>query len=152
MHEALNKGVGPEPVDISRWGPAAWDFMYAVAFSYPDAPDDAHQRAAAAYFGSLPVLLPCARCRGHLGQYMHSFPIEAHVGSRAALASWLLNLNNTVNARIGKPALTMPAVWDRLVNNAGTERRRCIAAGACVLVAALGLAALLWVWCRARGG
>ena len=138
----------PEPVDISKWGPAAWDFMYAVAFSYPNNPTPQEQQAAVSFFGSLGDLLPCERCRKHFSQYLQEYPIVSHVSSQAVLSSWLLNLNNKVNDRIGKPSLSLHDVWDRLVNNTKQERTRCMAAGLCVLIAVVGLAAAFWLCYR----
>lgn len=131
-------------VDIKVWGPSCWNFLYAVAFSYPDAPTADEQRAVADFFNSLNRVLPCTRCRDHFTRYLKDHPIEANHGSRAAVASWLLSLNNDVNRRIGKPQQTMVEVWDRLVEDGPTKRRHCISAAIVLVLLGAALAFVLY--------
>lgn len=137
-------------VDIKVWGPSCWNFLYAVAFSYPEAPTEADRRAVADFFNSLNRVLPCTRCRDHFTRYLAQHPIEANNASRARVASWLLSLNNDVNARIGKPPQTMAEVWDRLVDNGPTKRRHCMSAAVVLVVLGVALAYVLYRRCAAQ--
>ena len=58
------------------------------------------------FIHGLPDLLPCAKCRVHFRQEIAADPVEPHVGSRAAIEKWLVDLHNRVNARLEKPQLT----------------------------------------------
>lgn len=127
-------------VDIRKWGEAGWTLMYAVAFAYPTHPTPADQAGAIHFFEGLAAVLPCQDCRHHYTAYMQEFPIQVNVGSRNKLCAWLLNLHNAVNARIGKPIVTLEQVWADLVEDAPRTRRRCVAAGVCIVLALIGLA------------
>ena len=133
---------GKRVVDIRRWGPAMWDVLYAIAFAYPAAPSQTEKEAATAYFSSLQHILPCNHCRDHFAAFVAHNPIA--VDSSEDLSNWVLRLNNDVNARTGKPQLSMDEVWDRLVENGHVQRRQCMA----TLVLAIGVGAvfayLLW--------
>lgn len=120
-------------VDIKKWGPAAWNFLYAVAFHYPDNPTQEQKQGAVSLFTGLTTTLPCAECREHYSLYMRQFPIQNNVNNRNQLSTWLLNLNNNVNARTGKEPTSLQGVWDRLVEDRDVKWSRFKAALVCFI-------------------
>ena len=86
---------------VSEWGPAAWKFLHAITFSYPDNPNLSDQRDAENLFSSLKSLLPCEACRNHYVSEISVNPPDTR--SRATLSAWLVDLHNRVNLRLGKP-------------------------------------------------
>jgi hypothetical protein len=86
---------------VAEWGPAAWKFLHAVTFSYPDEPSLQDQQAAEQLFTSLRVLLPCDACREHYDAEIRQH--HPNTASRTLLSSWLVDLHNRVNSRLGKP-------------------------------------------------
>lgn len=86
---------------VSEWGPAAWKFLHAISFSYPEAPSINEQRDAENLFASLRTLLPCEACRNHYESEISVNPPDTR--SRATLSAWLVDLHNRVNVRLGKP-------------------------------------------------
>lgn len=91
---------------MAWWGPPTWTAMHAIAHNFPDAPTEAESRAAAEFFNSLKLLLPCRKwCRPHYCAELAKDPVELHVHSKAALTRWLWSLHNRVNERLGKPQL-----------------------------------------------
>lgn len=90
---------------VAEWGPAAWKFLHAVTFAYPDVPTLAEQLAAEQLFTTcLRTLLPCQRCREHFDSELRAHPPDTR--SRATLSAWLVDLHNRVNLRLGKPTVT----------------------------------------------
>jgi len=92
---------------VQEWGPAAWKFLHAMTFSFPDAPTIQQQTDAERLFASLRTLLPCEACRVHYDQEISVHPPD--VRSRSTLSAWLVDLHNRVNARLGKPIFTFAA-------------------------------------------
>src|SRR3990167_10277906 len=90
----------------SSWGPVAWKLLHSVAAGYPDRATPQEQASLTQFIHGLPDLLPCAMCRVHFRQEIAADPVEPHVGSRAAIERWLVDLHNRVNARLEKPQLT----------------------------------------------
>lgn len=86
---------------VQEWGPAAWKFLHAITFAYPEAPSLAEQSAASSLFEALRPLLPCAACRAHYDAEVAAHPPDTR--SRTTLSAWLVDLHNRVNARLGKP-------------------------------------------------
>ena len=86
---------------VSEWGPAAWKFLHAITFSYPENPSLSEQRDAENLFASLRSLLPCEACRSHYESEISIHPPDTR--SRATLSAWLVDLHNRVNLRLGKP-------------------------------------------------
>lgn len=89
---------------VAEWGPAAWKFLHAVTFAYPETPTLAEQVAVEQMFGSLRFLLPCAQCRTHYETEIRAHPPDTR--SRATLSAWLVDLHNRVNLRLGKGTVT----------------------------------------------
>jgi len=131
-------------VDISKWGPAGWDFMYAVAFAFPENPSKSDKQQITAFFNSVKCVLPCKSCQKHFKKYVEENPIELNNDSKSRVASWLLKLNNDVNARINKPPITMIEVWDRLVYDGPSSRRKCVSIVAIILLVLIITILIIW--------
>jgi len=86
---------------VNEWGPAAWKFLHSITFSYPDVPTLDEQRAAESLFNSISILLPCSTCRTHYVNEINSNPPDTR--SKSTLTSWLVDIHNRVNLRLGKP-------------------------------------------------
>ena len=70
-----------------------------------------------------------------------------NLSSRAALEAWLLGVHNSVNARLGKPALTAEDVKQKYTQRSISETH--LTALALIVVAAI----VLGLWCvYKRGG
>lgn len=92
---------------IDQWGPALWRFLHASSFAYPELPDEPRQRQMLAFLRGVGDVLPCKTCRDHYREYVDGKLTPADVSSRAALVSWLVELHNSVNRRVGKREWTV---------------------------------------------
>lgn len=135
-------------VDIHKWGPAAWTFLYAAVFKFPDDPNPEQREGAIQFFRGLQTMLPCQECQQHYGEYQQEYPIEHNVHGRNQLSAWLLGLNNRVNARTGKPMVTLRDVWRDLVEDGAMRHSRFCAALVCVILCGLALLAALVCYLR----
>jgi hypothetical protein len=94
----------------SIWGPAAWKFLHAATFAYPDDPTEKHKEDALKLFQSLASMLPCGDCCVNYSNEFSIASISKHLHSKDALSRWLVDLHNRVNIRLGKPTLTYDEV------------------------------------------
>lgn len=94
----------------SIWGPAAWKFLHAATFAYPDVPTERHKEDALKLFQSLGSMLPCGDCCVNYSNEFSIASISKHLHSKEALSRWLVDLHNRVNARLGKPTVTYDEV------------------------------------------
>lgn len=72
-----------------------------MTFAYPETPSQENQEAALSLFMSLRHMIPCGDCCGHYCSEIRKSPPQ--VQSRDSLSRWLVDLHNSVNARLGKP-------------------------------------------------
>jgi len=111
---------------VSEWGPAAWKFLHAITFSYPDNPNLSEQRDAENLFSSLKSLLPCEACRNHYVSEISVNPPDTR--SRATLSAWLVDLHNRVNLRLGKPIFSYASAESMYSSQCSSDCERSNAA------------------------
>lgn len=97
-------------LNISEWGPALWQSLHAISFTYPESPTPSDQSAYYNFFTALQYVIPCVKCRGHYATMLTESPIRLE--SQEALARWLVDRHNEVNVRTGKPTLRYEDVRD----------------------------------------
>merc|ERR1712187_292220 len=91
------------------WGPEAWNYMHCALHKLPDKVPDNDQLCLVEMFDTLPTVVPCADCADEIQKHMDKNPIDAHVTTQKGVESWLFNMHNAVNQKLGYP--TMPAFW-----------------------------------------
>lgn len=84
-------------IDIRSWGPATWDFLHAVSFTYPKVPTEREITVAKEFFGHIENVLPCGKCRAHFGTFLKENPLT--LKSTRALSEWVAKVHNDVNRR-----------------------------------------------------
>ena len=103
-------------VSTEVWGPKAWGFLHAIAFSYPADPTPNEKESVYNLICSLEQLLPCKRCRKHYAEYMKgtsqgiSSSTSDHLSSGNKLSRWLVELHNHINVRLNKPIVEFDKV------------------------------------------
>jgi len=80
--------------------------MHIVTLGYADSPSKEEQNAAAQFFNSLAIVIPCPICRAHYSHFLQESPVEAAAKSRTELVHWLFSLHNKVNVQLGKRQIT----------------------------------------------
>jgi hypothetical protein len=139
----------PRGVPPSRWGSSAWTFIHYVALGYPRKPTPRDIDDYAAFFTSLPYILPCKACRDHMQDHLVDMPIgDALAAGRDAIFEWTVQLHNAVNVSLGLPAQHFQAMvrhYTRRHISARPKRVRVYDAvfGACIGAACVVILALL---------
>ena len=96
--------------DNLEWGPVFWRLLHGLAERAGTVgmerlrPDEV--RAWKNVLTTLDKALPCEHCRGHLKSYIASHPVvipEDYPQVREYIRSWLFELHDDVNRRLGKP-------------------------------------------------
>jgi hypothetical protein len=108
-------------LSITTWGHAAWIFLHAVAHASPKKPTAEQRENMRAYLHALATVLPCAKCQRHMRQYLREHLTEDSLKSRASLVEFVHCFHNSVNAKLGKPQLTLQEHYDHVF---GSARRR----------------------------
>jgi len=101
----------PCPPDVEELGHSTWTFLHSAAAYYPDAPTSVQRHSMRALLDALPHVYPCSVCAEDLRRvYATSLANEAQreraVQNGPSLRTWLCELHNSVNERLGKP------IWD----------------------------------------
>lgn len=86
-------------MDTRYWGPSGWRLLHLIAH--------AGRGPLAAFFETLPYVLPCKYCRYNLVEHMESDPIP---NSKGEFPRWLHRIHNKANAKIRAQGLRGVAV------------------------------------------
>ena len=105
-----DKWIGESNVplpDPRYWGSKFWFTMHTVAYFYPHEPTRDEMLHAKNFYESLKVLLPCPGCAQHYSELLEKIPLHGAVTSRMNLITWVNNVHNEVNRRLGKPIVSL---------------------------------------------
>jgi hypothetical protein len=97
-------------MDPKIWGPFLWYILHIMSFNYPVNPSYADKRIYHDFYVNLKELIPCANCRKHYQQHLHTNPITPALDTRADLVKWVIQMHNMVNISLGKPTMTVEEV------------------------------------------
>jgi hypothetical protein len=95
---------GDLSIDPSVWGPHVWATLHTLALK---ADADLEITAFNNFLNSLLFLLPCSSCKHDFSKYVsaHGYP------ELATAFDWTVKLHNHVNAKLGKPSLTVDEAY-----------------------------------------
>ena len=86
-------------MEKSFWGPSTWCMIHTTAAGYR--PEHLHSFKQFMY--SLPFLLPCEYCRGHLNENLKTLPLtDQSLASPRQLFMWTYFLHDLVNKQLKK--------------------------------------------------
>lgn len=103
-------------MNIASWGPSAWRYLHAMAFSYPAEPDDQTLNSTYAFLHYFAKTIPCRKCRQHFtemlsnGEYAVESPESPFLSCRYNFAKWTVDVHNVVNKRTNKRIWTFDEV------------------------------------------
>jgi len=83
----------PYNADTAVWGANMWTVLHTLAASTSSSWPELLQL--------LTTTIPCEICRNHYTAYLAANPLSDH--NQVTVITWLFNLHNDVNLRIGKP-------------------------------------------------
>lgn len=91
-------GIRPEV-----WGPLLWGAIHTTCLT---------GTATSEFMNALADALPCPSCSTHFKELLIEFPFPES-NDPTILFQWSVNVHNRVNARIGKPIVTMEQALQR---------------------------------------
>ena len=94
-------------MDPASWGPQLWSSLHYIALGYPENPSALDKRNYKAFYESLDTVLPCDKCAQHYKATTSAMPIDPYLDSASHLFEWTVAVHNVVNARLGKPQITV---------------------------------------------
>lgn len=98
----------------SVWGPHAWIFLYSIALSYPECPNNIEKKNIKKFMANVGNVLPCHNCRDNFKRHTikHTLTNKC-ITSRKNLVLWLLKINNEVNNETGKKQVSYDEVMKK---------------------------------------
>jgi hypothetical protein len=95
--------------DPKQWGPHLWFYLHTAAMNYPLKPSSEQQKGMKEWLCSLKWTIPCKDCSNHYGSYIESHKSELNsvCSNRDSLFEFLVKIHNKVNARSGKPIISV---------------------------------------------
>ena len=91
-------GIRPEV-----WGPVLWGAIHLTCLTGTATPE---------FINSFADALPCPACSAHFKELLMELPFPDS-NDPMILFQWSVNVHNSVNARIGKPIITMEQALQR---------------------------------------
>lgn len=108
-------------MDIKIWGPSLWELLHAVAFGYNLTPiTSTKKKQYILFYSSIGPLIPCDKCKIHYNSYLNSNSIANAVNSYTGIITWVNNLHNGINAKIGRKQQLLAVSKKRYVNQNGS--------------------------------
>lgn len=98
-----------------QWGPPTWKSMHEISIGYSNYPTDQEKYDMQLYFEMVSRILPCKECRCHFRDILQKYP--PNVNNSCTLQTWLFNVHNEVNKRLGKSVFSI----DQYQNLYGTS-------------------------------
>lgn len=93
--------------DPEIFGPPFWFTLHNAAVGYYDNPTSISQTMMMNVLTSLPIIIPCKKCKEHAYTYLQGQDINHAVKSRRNLFNFLVGFHNYCNERGGKPIMTL---------------------------------------------
>jgi len=93
-------------MNTKKWGPPGWDFLFVMAFNYPEKIEKGNKshtilkKKFKELFEILKWTLPCKYCRKSYIKFLKELPIEKHLGSMESLTKWFHRIQNKVNGKL----------------------------------------------------
>lgn len=108
----------------SIWGPAAWQYLHCVSFTYPNNPSEDEKRHFRELFESLQYTLPCSYCRKSYSNFIITEPtiLVNALDNRKTLTRWLYDIHNRVNQKLG---VDYGITYDEVVKKYESYRATC---------------------------
>lgn len=99
----------------NSWGPQGWHFLHAIAFTFPESPNEDQRVQYQNYFHSLAHVLPCELCRENFKKKLIHTPPPMDNGTN--MFKWTVDLHNEVNKANGKPELSYDQAFEEFKKN-----------------------------------
>lgn len=98
--------------DPDIFGPPFWFTLHNAAVAYYDYPNAAARAMMKQFIYSIPVIIPCVKCKEHAYAYIKSQNVDCAVENRRNLFEFFVTFHNYVNAKGGRQPMSMQTAED----------------------------------------
>jgi len=103
--------AGVCPPDTVELGRGSWGLLHSVAAYFPDKPTEEQQQDGKTLLGIVSRLYPCEICAEDLREELAAYPPVT--SSATEFSSYLCQLHNRINTKLGKPQFDCTKVMER---------------------------------------
>ncbi|KMV66003.1 mitochondrial sulfhydryl oxidase [Encephalitozoon cuniculi EcunIII-L] len=96
-----------------RLGRSTWTLLHTMGARYPAFPTYQQKKDTLSFIHLLSSVFPCGECTKHFQKLLSDYP--PRVGSNEEFKTWLCEVHNVVNRRLGKTVVdcrTVDEIWD----------------------------------------
>lgn len=93
--------------DPDIFGPPFWFTLHNAAVAYYDKPNEVAKTMMKNFIASIPVIIPCVKCKEHAHAYIRQQNLDHAVQNRKFLFDFFLQFHNYVSAKGGRPAMSL---------------------------------------------
>lgn len=110
--EAINNILSKFSSDLtspSVFGPPAWFTYHNGSAHLPESLSKSEQIQMYNFVQGIPLMTPCGVCQPHASKYIrdHDAELREAIKTRDGMFEWFVDFHNFVNARNGKPQLSL---------------------------------------------
>ena len=99
------------------WGPHYWFFLYTVAVSYPNKPNETVKKKYYDLIQNFPLFIPVTDIGNTFSKFLDSYPVTPYLDSRESMLKWVHFIHNKINIYLGKDEITYYNAMDLYYNN-----------------------------------
>ena len=99
------------------WGPHYWFFLYTVAVSYPNKPNETVKKKYYDLIQNFPLFIPVTDIGNTFSKFLDSYPVTPYLDSRESMLKWVHFIHNKINIYLGKDEITYYKAMDLYYNN-----------------------------------
>ena len=116
MKAPLNMDVTKSMVggsfDPDIFGPPFWFTLHNASVAYYDYPNEVAKQMMKQFIYSIPVIIPCVKCKEHAHAYIQKQNIDDAVANRKNLFEFFLTFHNYVNNKGGRLPMSLKEAQD----------------------------------------
>lgn len=98
--------------DPDIFGPSFWFTLHNAAVAYYDYPNDLAKAMMRQFIYSIPVIIPCIKCKEHAYAYIRTQDVNCAVENRKNLFRFFVTFHNYVNAKGGRQPMSIAEAED----------------------------------------
>ena len=99
------------------WGPHYWFFLYTIAISYPNKPNETVKKKYYDLIQNFPLFIPVTDIGNTFSKFLDSYPVTPYLDSRESMLKWVHFIHNKINIYLGKDEITYYKAMDLYYNN-----------------------------------
>ena len=93
-------------LDPNIWGPKYWFFLYTVALSYSNNPNDTIKKKYYDFIQNFPLFIPNPNMGNVFSRFLDAYPVTPYLDSKESFLKWIHFIHNKINVFLGKPEMT----------------------------------------------